>query len=34
VLGIFIGFVAGMLVADRWLSDRQVIFIPVNGAQA
>lgn len=33
VLGILIGFAAGILVADRWLSDRQVIFIPANGTK-
>jgi hypothetical protein len=30
-LGIMIGFALGVMVAERWLSDRQVIVIPANG---
>lgn len=34
VLGFGIGFAAGVIVAERWLSDRHVILIPANGLKA
>lgn len=31
ILGILLGFGAGLLVADVWHNGREVIFIPING---
>lgn len=31
VLGAFLGFGAGLLIADHWSGGREVIFIPMDG---